>query len=555
MMKMKINAMGYVLGLAVLGCAPVLAGEWVQAGADSFSGGLFAGTEIDSAGRVSLASFRGVNLALEASAASGPNTLSGRRSVTDGNADTEWRFDNEVEVLGKWIQIDLGGDRGVSQVRLLPGKTVAQRPLFFVKGYRLEVAREATPDDWVLVAQQAENIRPTVDTSVDSTWIETGADGVPLPVLGRFVRLRLTREDPPNWVSIGEVEVFGEGFGAEGTFESAVFDAGQPVNLGRVWFAGETPPGTALRVQFRTSADGETWPEWHRVPAWDLAEVGAGVALTEPEPAQFLQYRAAMETRDPLRAPGLMQVAVAFGEQLFARAVAGAIAPQRPVLGAETVFTYALDVEIGPEDLGFDRVHIGLPGAVQQVRFDGLTLPEDEYEAGWDDEGLWLALGTEHRVQRSGRLEVEFASVLLRPTLAVRAAVALGDSANRQNVRPAVEDAWTLVGEGVVGRALPRSGVSVQPNPFNAASGPARIQIDLAKVQHPQALTVALYDLAGRKRRVLWDERLAAAGRKRLAWDGRDESGRLVAPGHYLLRIEIDADRADVWTGLVGVVY
>ena len=174
--------------------------------------------------------------------------------------------------------------------------------------------------------------------------------------------------------------MFGEGFRSEGTFESAVFDAGQPVNLGRVWFAGQTPPGTILRVQFRTSADGEAWLEWHRVPAWDLAAVGDGVALTEPEPARFLQYRAIMETRDPLSTPRLMQVAVAFGEQLFARAVAGAIAPERPVLGEETVFTYTLDVEIGPEDLGFDRVHIGLPGVVQQVRFDGLVLPEDGYE-------------------------------------------------------------------------------------------------------------------------------------------------------------------------------
>ena len=119
-----INAMGYLLGLAVLCCVPAMAGEWVQEGADSFSGGLFSGTEIDSLGRVSLASFRGVNLALDAVASSGPNTLRGSRSVTDGNTDTEWRFDNEVEVLGKWIRIDLGGDRGVSQVRLLPGKTV-----------------------------------------------------------------------------------------------------------------------------------------------------------------------------------------------------------------------------------------------------------------------------------------------------------------------------------------------------------------------------------------------------------------------------------------------
>ena len=549
-----MNKMRCFFGLAVLCCAPALAGEWVQEGADDFSAGLFAGTEIDSLGQVSLASFRGVNLALDAPASSGPNTLSGRRSVTDGNADTEWRFDNEVEVLGKWIRLDLGGDRGVSQVRLLPGKTVTQRPLFFVKGYRLEVAREATPDDWILVAQQAENTRPTVDTSADSTWIETRADGGPLPVLGRFVRLRLTREDPPNWVSIGEVEVFGEGFRAEGTFESAVFDAGQPVNFGKVWFAGQTPLGTALRVQFRTSVDGETWPEWHQVSAWDLAKVGEGVELTEPEPAQFLQYRAVMETRDPLRAPKLAQVKVAFGEQLFAQAVAGAIAPLRPVLGEETSFTYTLDVEIGPEDLGFDRVHIGLPGAVQQVRFDGVVLPEDGYETGWDDEGLWLVLGAEHRMSQSGRLEVEFASVLLRPTLAVRAAVATGASANWQYARPVAEDAWTLVGEGVVSRALPRAGVSVQPNPFNAASAAAQIQIDLAKVQHPQALTVALYDLAGRRVRVLWDGQ-SAAGRKRLVWDGRDYSGRLVSPGHYLLRVEIDADRGDVWTGLVGVVY
>ena len=549
-----MNKLGFLFGLAALGGAPVLAGEWVQEGADSFAAGLFAGAEIDSAGQVSLASFRGINLALDAVASSGPNTLSGRRSVTDGNADTEWRFDNEVEVLGKWIRIDLGGDRGVSQVRLLPGKTVTQRPLFFVKGYRLEVAREAMPDDWVLVAQQAENTRPTVDTSADSTWIETGADGGPLPVLGRFVRLRLTREDPPNWVSIGEVEVFGEGFRAEGAFESEVFDAGQPVNFGQVWFAGQTPPGTILRVQFRTSADGEAWPEWHRVSAWDLAEVGAGVALTEPEPAQFVQYRAVMETRDPLRAPRLRQVAVAFGEQLFARAVAGAIAPERPVLGEETAFTYTLDVEIGLEDLGFDRVHIGLPGVVQQVRFDGVALPEDGYEAAWDDAGIQLALGAGHEVSRSGRLEVEFASVLLRPTLAVRAAVALGAGADWQYVRPVEEDASTLVGAGVVSRALPRPGVSVRPNPFNAGSGAAQIQIDLAKVQHPQALTVGLYDLAGQKRRVLWDGQ-AAAGRKRLAWDGRDDSGRLVAPGHYLLRVDIDADRGDVWTGLIGVVY
>ena len=67
-----IRMIGYLFGIAVL-WAPALAGEWVQEGADSFAAGLFSGTEIDSLGRVSLASFHGVNLALDAVAMPTPS--------------------------------------------------------------------------------------------------------------------------------------------------------------------------------------------------------------------------------------------------------------------------------------------------------------------------------------------------------------------------------------------------------------------------------------------------------------------------------------------------
>ena len=90
-----MNKMCSLLVMIALCGRPVLAGEWVQTGADDFSGGLFVGAEIDRLERVSLASFRGVNLALDAVASSGPNTLSGRRSVTDGNADRGRRFISE----------------------------------------------------------------------------------------------------------------------------------------------------------------------------------------------------------------------------------------------------------------------------------------------------------------------------------------------------------------------------------------------------------------------------------------------------------------------------
>ena len=550
----RLSSLLGVLVAVHLAAAPGRAAQWRQ-DADSFSHGSFVGTEVDSAGSLSLSSFRGANLAFGAAAVAGENTLTGSRSLTDGDPGTEWRFNNKAEVLGQWIQVDLGGDRGVSRVRILPGKTFNQRPLFYLKGYRLEVAAEDTPDDWVLVAQLVDNIHPTVDTTTDSTWIELDASGGPLPVLGRYVRMKITREDPPNWVSIGEMEVYGEGYRASGTFESEVFDTGGPVNVGQVRFVGTALAGTELHVQLRTSPDNEAWEAWHRVAEWELAVGDEGVASEDPEPARFLQYRVNMETYNPLRTPALEWLSVEYDQHLFATQVTGEITPLRPVLGQETLFTYTLDATIGAGDLGFDQVRIALPGTVQEVRVDGVALPTAGYTPIWDAEALRLSLDPDYRVDHTGSLEVDFTGVLLRPTLAVRGGVALGEGVNYQNLAPASEDAWTLVGRGIISSTLPPGSVRVQPNPFNAGSGPTQIRIDLAKVQTAQPVSAAIYDLSGRRVRRLWDAQPMTAGRKVLEWDGRSDGGSLVPSGHYLLRVEVEADVEDVWVGLVGVVY
>jgi hypothetical protein len=305
-------------------------------------------------------------------------------------------------------------------------------------------------------------------------------------------------------------------------------------------------------MQFRTSLDSTQWAPWHQVPEWGM---GAEVILSEPEPARFMQYRVSMETTHPLQTPQLQRLAVTYDAHLFAAALQGSIAPLRPVLGAETLFTYTLDALVRPEDRGFDRVHLDLPGTVQEVRWEGAVVPASTYAASWDAQGLRLELEPESAVRQSGRLEVDFCGVLLRPTLAVRAGVALADTGqlNYQNTQPASEEAWTLVGRGQIGRTLAK--VQVWPNPFNAGRGPTQIQIDLAKVQLPQPLNVAVYDLAGNLVRRLWERELRTAGRQGLEWDGRDDQGRLVVPGLYLLRVESKADVGDVWVGSVGVVY
>ena len=63
----------------------------------------------------------------------------------------------------------------------------------------------------------------------------------------------------------------------------------------------------------------------------------------------------------------------------------------------------------------------------------------------------------------------------------------------------------------------------------------------MLNVLQPRLLHVALYDLSGRKVRVLHDQQ-QTVGPITLSWDGLDESGQLAAPGNYILRIKVQGD-------------
>ncbi|MBN1999520.1 T9SS type A sorting domain-containing protein, partial [candidate division KSB1 bacterium] len=79
----------------------------------------------------------------------------------------------------------------------------------------------------------------------------------------------------------------------------------------------------------------------------------------------------------------------------------------------------------------------------------------------------------------------------------------------------------------------PESGVLLQnyPNPFNNST---EIQYTL-----PQAATVTLqiFDITGRLVRTLENTRYYEAGEHRTVWDGRDDTGQVVASGVYYCRM------------------
>ncbi len=120
-------------------------------------------------------------------------------------------------------------------------------------------------------------------------------------------------------------------------------------------------------------------------------------------------------------------------------------------------------------------------------------------------------------------------------THAVRCSTMLagdGDPAN-----DAVEDTVVVPGVGVgeAGKILPQRFAldGGRPNPF---SGATLISYALPREAH---LALRVYNAAGTLVRVLRDGNLPA-GWGRIRWDGRDESGRIVARGVYYCRMETD---------------
>ncbi len=88
----------------------------------------------------------------------------------------------------------------------------------------------------------------------------------------------------------------------------------------------------------------------------------------------------------------------------------------------------------------------------------------------------------------------------------------------------------TAVGDPPGGAGGARFALRAAPNP---TTGPAAITFTL-----PVAASVdcALYDVSGRRVRA-FPAAMLAAGAHRVDWDGRDNRGALVPPGHYVLRL------------------
>jgi hypothetical protein len=65
---------------------------------------------------------------------------------------------------------------------------------------------------------------------------------------------------------------------------------------------------------------------------------------------------------------------------------------------------------------------------------------------------------------------------------------------------------------------------------------------NVVRVGDDSPVAATIYDLGGRQIRRLVQERPFSTGPYEIEWDGRDDGGRMVPPGLYLVQLSVDTD-------------
>ena len=282
-------------------------------------------------------------------------------------------------------------------------------------------------------------------------------------------------------------------------FDWFTFDVAVPVPATRFGFF--TPPRG-----FRS--DGTPLAE-DAVPAFEVS------GATEPDPAWH-------------------------GHNSYAR-----IEPRRALSNEDTAFTYTLSPSTSPDDVGFDLMRFDLPGPLN-LHSVSVEKGAETVSAAASLRGDSLLIALPDPV-RDDSVRIYFTTRLVRN--ATLFALDLGSSTHPglwQSVEPAARRANIVM--------LPELTSSNQliddffvSSPTLTPNGDGindRLEVRFVVLKaEGRAPQVEVFDLAGRKVAVLAP---STEGLHRLfTWDGRDANGASVAPGIYVLRVNLDADAGD----------
>ena len=519
--------------------------------------------------------------------------LAGAERMVDGDAVTDWRMqvfhqtNTGAEILNRLI-FDLGAHYWLDQIRIVgePGSAPPQRRNSYANffWYKILASDGSLAPDGSLRWQELAFVPANSENLFDVRNFDHVFPLQKIRYIQHFFSSsvasgtdRGTHGSIAYFAVTSEYQMYGKGFPAEVEMTSPILVLNDVKNLTSVEWDADLPAGTRLEVSSRTGNQiieeihyfdkkGKeiTQRKWEKTPSslrgpieptisigddwspWSEPYTFSGELFKSPSPRKYVQLRMRLLSDDPPVAPTLSALHLNM-ENPIALQMLGEVHPAEVQPGSEEEFTYFILPTFGGRSQGFDRLSLN---ASVPVEFVDLRIGDEpiQGEIVHSDAGFVLDLPREIRTQ-------ELVALTFRSTIfqnQTRFDAFLSNSRLGDDVRQRVDagDASEEVDSESIMVRLPvtddlLANVAFAPQVLtpngDGVGDELRLEFDALKLVSPRPIKVMIYDLAGRMVRDLSGGD-GVAQHYGFTWDGRDRANQLVAPGTYMVQIEVEGD-------------
>ena len=354
--------------------------------------------------------------------------------------------------------------------------------------------------------------------------------------------------------------------------------------------AGQTPITDAAGREWMAGAVADDLINWSpfSTPYPADAANGPGLPIVSPSPRRYMQFEVVFNSSDLEAARVIKSLSFDLLTPPFADALVGEVFPREVAVSEEVSFTFAVRAAMGTADLrGFDTIEIDTPARVSSIdavqiidgagavvaehQFDSLDAVGEEFaiaEVADDRFAVRFPVVTDDQTQVHIRFQTNVLTYSTNFTAAMRLTTEPGaaqviDPGNVAFLGEGDEDAFsgtTVLSPSVLAEGQLLGQVQAAPNPFtpngDGINDEAIIYYNLLALSTPRPVEVALYDLSGRRVRVLFAGEEANGRYTDKVWDGRDDQGQAVPPGLYVARVFVSGDSGDAeQSRVVAVAY
>ena len=354
--------------------------------------------------------------------------------------------------------------------------------------------------------------------------------------------------------------------------------------------AGQTPITDAAGREWMAGAVTADLINWSpfSTPYPASAANGPGRPIVSPSPRRYMQFEVVFNSSDLEAARVIKSLSFDLLTPPFADALVGEVFPREVPVSEEEVFTFAARAAMGTADLrGFDTIEIDTPtrvssiDAVQIIDGGGAVVAEHQFasldatsgefaiaEVTDDRFAVRFPVVTDDQTQVHVRFQTNVLTYSTNFTAAARLTTEPGaaqviDPGNVAFLGEGDEDAFsgtTVLSPSVLAEGQLLGEVQAAPNPFtpngDGINDEAIIHYNLLSLSTSRPVEVALYDLSGRRVRVLFAGDEANGRYTDKVWDGRDDQGQPVPPGLYVARVFVAGDSGDAeQSRVVAVAY